>query len=55
VRTCRNAGNANPALHLRDILAHKGLTAANGRMIEAAIDGFCTRGGAFDYMRDSGW
>jgi Xaa-Pro dipeptidase len=65
VRIWLNAEDANPALDLRNILAERGLTgarvgvefathgltAANGRMVEAALDGFCTLTDASDIVR----
>lgn len=65
VRIWLNAENANPALDLRAILAERGLhgarvgvefathglTAANGRMVEAALAGFCTLTDASDIVR----
>lgn len=60
-----NAEDANPALDLRGLLADMslrggkigvefathGLTAANGRMVEAALEGFCTLEDASEIVR----
>ncbi len=65
VRIWLNAEGANPALDLRAIMADAGLaggkvgvefatyglTAANGRMVEAALEGFCTLEDASDIVR----
>jgi len=65
VRIWLNAESANPALDLRAILAERGLqgarigvefathglTAANGRLVEAALAGFCTLTDASDIVR----
>lgn len=65
VRIWLNAEDANPALDLRAIMAERGLkgarvgvefathglTAANGRMLEAALAGFCTIEDASDIVR----
>lgn len=65
VRIWLNAEDANPAMDLREILAGRGLrgarigvefathglTAANGRMVEAALEGFCTLTDASDIVR----
>jgi Xaa-Pro dipeptidase len=65
VRIWLNAEDANPALDLRALLAEQGLTgarvgvefathgltAANGRMVEAALAGFCTLEDASDLVR----
>lgn len=65
VRIWLNAEDANPALDLRHLMAEMGLsgakvgvefatyglTAANGRMVEAALDGFCTLEDASDIVR----
>lgn len=66
IRIWYNAEDANPALDLRDILselglaggrigvefATYGLTAANGRMVEAALAGFATLVDASDIVRN---
>lgn len=65
VRIWLNAEDANPALDLRTIMAERGLkggrvgvefathglTAANGRMVEAALADFCTLEDASDIVR----
>ncbi|WP_323040178.1 Xaa-Pro peptidase family protein [Gemmobacter sp.] len=65
VRIWLNAEDANPAVDLRGILAEKGLqgskvgvefatyglTAANGRMVDSALAGFCTLEDASDIVR----
>ncbi|MFV1877658.1 M24 family metallopeptidase [Nioella sp.] len=65
IRIWYNAEDANPALELREILselglsgsrigaefATYGLTAANGRMVEAAMEGFVTLVDASDIVR----
>ena len=65
IRIWLNAEDANPAEDLRAILddlglrgaklgmefATHGLTAANGRLVEAALDGFCTLEDASDVVR----
>ncbi|SEQ20097.1 Xaa-Pro dipeptidase [Faunimonas pinastri] len=65
VRIWLNAEDANPALDLRAVLEERGLkgakvgvefatyglTAANGRLIEAALTGFCTLEDASDIVR----
>lgn len=65
VRIWLNAEDANPAVDLRGILGEKGLkgarigvefatyglTAANGRMVESALTGFCTLEDASDIVR----
>lgn len=65
IRIWLNAEDANPANDLRTILqeiglaggrvgvefASYGLTAANGRLVEAALDGFCTLEDASDIVR----
>lgn len=65
VRIWLNAEDANPALDLRHLMAEMGLagakvgvefatyglTAANGRMVEAALDGFCTLEDASEIVR----
>jgi Xaa-Pro dipeptidase len=66
IRIWLNAEDANPAQDLRAILdelglrsarvgielATYGLTAANGRLVEAALDGFCTFEDASDVVRN---
>lgn len=65
VRIWLNAEGANPAVDLRGIVEERGLrgarvgvefatyglTAAHGRMVEAALDGFCTLEDASDIVR----
>ena len=65
VRIWLNAEDANPALNLRALLAERGLqggkigvefatyglTAANGRLVEVALSGFCTLEDASDIVR----
>jgi Xaa-Pro dipeptidase len=65
IRVWLNAENANPAIDLRAIMAEKGLggkkvgveyatyglTGANARMVDAALQGFCTTEDASDIVR----